>query len=73
MLAVMMRDSGRSGRGWVEEHRRGVCSRKGEGAHAIEHSECAGGDIQLRGARGVGAHVGLHGFALGGAKCVRAA
>ena len=72
-VGLVMRHGGRSGRGWVEEHRRGVCSCEGEGAHAIEHGKCAGGDIQLRGAHGVGAHVGLCGFMLGGVKCVRAA
>ena len=43
--------------GWlqqVDEHQRRVCGSEGSNVHAVEHSECARGDIQLQGGRGVG-------------------
>ena len=30
------------------------CGSEGDGAHAVEHGECAGGDVRLRSGRGVG-------------------
>ena len=27
---------------------------KGDGAHAVEHNECTGGDVRLQGGRSVG-------------------
>ena len=40
----------------LEEHQRGVCGSEGNGVHAVEHGKCTGGDIRLRGGRGVGVH-----------------
>ena len=65
-VSLVMHHGGRSRQSWIEKHWRGVCSREGYGAHAIEHGKYAGGDIQLRGACSVGACMELHGFALGG-------
>ena len=31
-----------------------MCGSEGNGAHAVEHSECARGDVRLRGGHGVG-------------------
>ena len=45
---------GHPGRGWVEEHQRGVYGGEGDGVHAVEHNECTGGDVRLRDGHSVG-------------------
>ena len=49
---------GHPGRGRVEEHQRGVYGGEGDGVHAVEHNECTGGDVRLRGGRSVGVRSG---------------
>ena len=46
------------GQGWVEEHWRGVYGGEGNGAHAVEHNKCAGGDVRLWGGHSVGVRSG---------------
>ena len=33
-----------------------MCGSEGNGAHAVEHSKCAGGDVWLQDGHGVGVH-----------------
>ena len=54
MVHILSSTVSAPGVGWVEEHQRGVCGSEGDGAHAVEHGECAGGDVWLQGGCGVG-------------------